>query len=174
MYWRFQRTGQTSFFIYDCYLPVLLLIFCWISLLILYKINKTKWYARHASKIYSAVHKIHEISILYVTMASIVEFIYFQPTSLQRFISAGVCIIFNIYFVVYELYIYYDMLKYPLAEIGNSYYDYYVTRYGCFLKNIRFQQYYVNLFIYSSVKDGRLVIGLDHITSIYYLTTKNL
>ena len=30
------------------------------------------------------------------------------------------------------------MIKYPLAEIGNRYYDYYVLRYGFFLKNIRY------------------------------------
>lgn len=48
-------------------------------------------------------------------MAAIVEYIYFEPTSAQRFISAGICALFNIYFVLYELYIYYDMLKYPLA-----------------------------------------------------------
>lgn len=71
-------------------------------------------------------------------MASIVEFLYFETTSTQRFVSAGICILFNIYFVLYELYIYYDMLRYPLAKIGNRLYDYYVIRYGCFLKNIRF------------------------------------
>ena len=31
------------------------------------------------------------------------------------------------------------MLKYPLAEVGNAYYDYYVNRYGGFLKNIRYE-----------------------------------
>ena len=99
------------------------------------------WYYRHADKLFSAVHKIHEFSLLYITMASIVEFIYFEPTSAQRYISAILCVAFNVYFVIYELYIYYDMLKYPLARIGNRLYDYYVVRYGCFLKNIRFEEY---------------------------------
>jgi hypothetical protein len=31
------------------------------------------------------------------------------------------------------------MIRYPQAEIGNKKYDYYVLRYGCFLKNIRFE-----------------------------------
>jgi hypothetical protein len=31
------------------------------------------------------------------------------------------------------------MLTYPLAEIGNRYYDYFVIRYGCFLKNVRYE-----------------------------------
>jgi hypothetical protein len=50
-----------------------------------------------------------------------------------------VCAAFNVYFVIYELYIYYDMIKYPMAEIGNKSYDYFVLRYGSILKNIRFE-----------------------------------
>lgn len=106
--------------------------------------QKTRWFARHAAKVYSAVHKVHEISLMYITMASIVEFTYFETTSLDRYVSAGVCLLFNVYFVAYELYIYYDMLNYPLTEIGNNLYEYYVTKYGCFLKNIRYQEYYVS------------------------------
>ena len=30
------------------------------------------------------------------------------------------------------------MIKYPEAIIGNDKYEYYVTRYGTFLKNIRY------------------------------------
>ncbi len=30
------------------------------------------------------------------------------------------------------------MLLYPMAQIGNRLYDYYVIRYGSFLKNIRY------------------------------------
>lgn len=101
MYWRFQRTGQTSFFIYDCFVPVLLIILCWISLFIVHKCKSKQWFVQHASKFFSATHKIHEISIFYVTMASIVEFLYFETTSTQRYVSAGVCIAFNLYFICY-------------------------------------------------------------------------
>ena len=145
MYWRFQRTGQTSFFIFDVYVPMFLIGLCWIALLIAHKSKGERWFASYGPHIYSAVHKIHEMSLMYITMASIVEFIYFTPTSAERFISAIICIIFNVYFAAYELYIYYDMIKYPLAEIGNKAYDYYVTRYGCFLKNVRFEEYDVIL-----------------------------
>ena len=72
-------------------------------------------------------------------MASIVEFIYFEATSLQRIVSAVICVVVNVYYAIYHLYIYYDMLKYPMAEIGNKLYDYYVIRYGTFLKNIRYE-----------------------------------
>ena len=77
MYWRFQRTGQTSFFIYDVYIPILLLVLCWAGMIIAHFSQKKRWYVSYAANIYSAVHKIHEISLMYVTMAAIVEFIYF-------------------------------------------------------------------------------------------------
>ena len=66
---------------------------------------------------------------------------YFEPSSMERWISLGLCILFNIYFLAYELYIYYDMINYPLAQIGNKKYDYYVIRYGSLLKHMRFFEY---------------------------------
>lgn len=34
--WRFQRIGQSSFFIYDVYMPLLLVLTCWVLALIAY------------------------------------------------------------------------------------------------------------------------------------------
>ena len=53
----------------------------------------------------------------------------------------GFCIVFNLYFLAYEMYIYYDMINYPKAQIGNEHYDYFVLKYGALLKNIRFEEY---------------------------------
>lgn len=39
------------------------------------------------------------------------------------------------------------MINYPSAIIGNEKYDYYSTRYGSLLKNIRFVEYDVIFFI---------------------------
>ena len=72
MYWRFQRTGQTSFFIYDCYVPMFLLLVAWILMIIAYKGKNKQWYTRHAHKLYSAVHKLHEIVLFFILMAAIV------------------------------------------------------------------------------------------------------
>lgn len=36
IYWRFQRTGQSSFFIYDVYIPILLIVVCWVCVLVAY------------------------------------------------------------------------------------------------------------------------------------------
>lgn len=71
-------------------------------------------------------------------LSTILEWMYFDSKSVQRWISLGVCLLFNAYFLTYELYIYYDMIKYPVATLGNEKYEYYAIRYSHFLKNIRY------------------------------------
>lgn len=83
------------------------------------------------------------------------------------------CAVFNVYFVVYELYIYYDMLKYPLARIGNRLYDYYIIRYGTFLKNIRYEEYDVLMKRRRSTSNGPRSIGSGLTISTSYPTTKS-
>lgn len=73
MDWRFARTGHSSFFIYDTY-PVLFLIgFCWILMLVGYCLNKKKplLFKKHMGKFYTALHKAHEIAIMYIMLATI-------------------------------------------------------------------------------------------------------
>jgi membrane protein insertase Oxa1/YidC/SpoIIIJ len=114
-YWRFQRTGQSSFFIYDVYVPLLLITICWALALIAYLLRKNNKNALKSieTKYFTIMHKIHEVSILYVTMAMMMEWMYFDAGSGTRWISFIICLTFTIYFVSYELYIYYDMIKYP-------------------------------------------------------------
>lgn len=88
---------------------------------------------------YSFTIKVHEVTIFYISLTTLLEWIYFDAASTERWISLGLCILFNVYFLFYELYIYYDMINYPTAHIGNKFYDYYVVKYGSVLKNIRFQ-----------------------------------
>lgn len=66
------------------------------------------------------------------------EWIYFDANSLLRWISLLSSLFFTAYFVAYELYIYYDMIKYPEAKIGSKEYEYYLTRYGSILKNLKY------------------------------------
>lgn len=40
-YWRYQRTGHSSFFIYDLYIPLLLISICWILALVAYCMRKS-------------------------------------------------------------------------------------------------------------------------------------
>ena len=64
-----------------------------------------------------------------------------DAASLTRWVSFIVCVIFTLYFTAYHLYIYNDMTQYPSAVIGSHRYEYYLIRYGTFLKNIRFEEY---------------------------------
>lgn len=70
------------------------------------------------SKFYSAFHWLHEISIFYLSLGLVLEFMYFDSTSSLRVISLVVCLLFNFYYLIYELYIYYDLIKYPTLQIG--------------------------------------------------------
>lgn len=86
-------------------------------------------------------HKVHEVSIMYIMLSTILQWFYFDTNSLERWLSLAFCIIVNVYFLIYELYIYYDMIKYPVAQIGNQKYEFYAIRYGSYLKNIRYEEY---------------------------------
>jgi hypothetical protein len=118
--WRFERTGHTSFFIYDTYINIFLMVLCWILLAIAHYCIKHKTTQKKIIGIfYSFTLKVHEITIFYISISTLLEWIYFDAASFQRWLSMGFCILFNVYFLIYELYVYYDMINYPAAAIGN-------------------------------------------------------
>lgn len=78
---------------------------------------------------------------MYIVLHTILEWMYFDASVTERWINLACSIIINIYFLLYQLYIYYDMMKYPVAHIGNKKFQYYAIRYGSLLKSIRFEQY---------------------------------
>jgi hypothetical protein len=77
--WRFKRTGLTTFFIVDIYMQLILIACAWIMLIVavklVFKKNKTH---KHLSKIYSIFHKVHEISLMYLTIGMMLEWVYFN------------------------------------------------------------------------------------------------
>lgn len=118
--WRFRRTGYSSFFIFDTYNNIFMMVLCWILLAIAHYCIKHKiQHKKVMSAFYSFTLKVHEITIFYIGLSTLLEWIYFNAASFERWLSFGFCIFFNIYFLVYELYIYYDMINYPAAVIGN-------------------------------------------------------
>lgn len=127
-------------------MPVILVLLCWLSLLVGTKcLRRFKWYDKYEAQVYTFIHKSHEVAIMYVTFAAVLEFMYFSADSFERILSLSLCLVFNVYFTCYQLYIYYDMIKYPLAKIGGPHYEYYVTRYGSLLKNVRYVEYDVRI-----------------------------
>ena len=58
--WRFKRTGQTSFFIFDSYMSIFLILLCWILMIfgkccLSSKRSTEKWMGRF----FSFTHKAH-------------------------------------------------------------------------------------------------------------------
>jgi hypothetical protein len=82
LYWRFHRTGQSSFFIYDVYIPMMLIVICWTLALVGYCLRDSYSFKSYEPKFFTVVHKIHEASILYVTMGMLMEWLYFDAASL--------------------------------------------------------------------------------------------
>lgn len=117
IFWRFERTGFTTFFLFDCYLQILLLAFCWV-LVLLARILSGRLRQSLLSRMYSTFHALHEITIFYLSLALVLEIYYFDPNSTTRIASLAVCVIFNLYFLGYTLWVYYSLMSYPLMQIG--------------------------------------------------------
>lgn len=69
--WRFQRTGMTTFYIYDVYIPLLLITTVWLMALIAKILKDCKGYnfKKYEAKFFTVLHKLHELTLLYVTFA---------------------------------------------------------------------------------------------------------
>lgn len=82
--WRFQRIGASSFFIYDVYIPLILIAVCWTLAIVAYYWRKSdkKAFKKLEPRFWTVTHKIHEVCILYVTLAMMLEWMYFDAASL--------------------------------------------------------------------------------------------
>lgn len=64
----------------------------------------------------------HEISIMYVTLTLLFEFVYFDSSNPVRIASLIMCVVTTVYFLCYHAYRYWDFLGYPGVEITSSKY----------------------------------------------------
>ncbi len=53
------------------------------------------------SRLYSIFHWLHEITIFYLSLGLVLEFLYFDHSSSTRLASMIICIVFNIYYLIY-------------------------------------------------------------------------
>lgn len=139
---RFRRTGFSSLFIMDTYSQLLMIVVGYIALAIgsamagrCSKGQRIKGYLE------TILSYFHEISVLYFTLTIVFEFIYFNPTNPVRIASIVLCLLINIYYLLYHVYRYHDLMRYPKVELDTLDYDYFVVRYGHMLRNIRFLEY---------------------------------
>lgn len=77
---------MTSFFLYDVYIPLLLIGTAWLSLAIYNCVKKRQGDAacckKHRGFFFTILHKLHEICLLYVTIAMMMEWLFFDAGSL--------------------------------------------------------------------------------------------
>ena len=61
IYWRFQRTGMTTFFIYDVYIPLILITVLWTLVLIAKLLTKYRGsnFSKYKSRFFTILHKLH-------------------------------------------------------------------------------------------------------------------
>ena len=58
--WRFERTGQTGYFLFDAYIPILMTILCWLPIIIFNCMpNQNKTVRKLRSITYTCLHRIH-------------------------------------------------------------------------------------------------------------------
>lgn len=143
--WRFRRTGWSMFFILDTYTQIIVIALAWIGLAITKKcVYKKDPYHKNIGRAYTVLHKIHEVSILYLMITTVLQWLYFEGDTEYSFLewtSLLLSLVMLVYFLCYELYIYYDLFQYPEAAIGTRSYLEYCTKYGIFLSKIRFEEY---------------------------------
>lgn len=114
------------------------IIIIWIVLAIMYFCLKKDPFCRKMALTYTIFHKIHEVSIMYLTIAIALEWFFFDSSNSLHWISITLSIIFVVYFMAYHLYMYYDLHQYPKTSVGTSAYSYCVTKYGSFLSSIKY------------------------------------
>lgn len=77
-----------------------------------YIYRKTKYGNKMYGYLHSALHKLVDIAILYFTLSFLFDFNYFEDKPL-RYVSISLCILCNLGLLLYELYRYYDIARYP-------------------------------------------------------------
>lgn len=139
---RFRRTGFTNVFILDCYTQILLIMVCYIVLIACVCMAKrSKKFEQTLPYLYTILNALHEISLMYFTLTIMFEFVYFDTSKTIRYVSAIVAILVAVYYLIYQVYRYHDIMDFPLIEPQSERYTEIVTKYGTILKNIRFMEF---------------------------------
>ena len=78
-----------------------MIILSWIILGIVSKCYRKDPFHKNVGRAYTFLHKVHEICILYLTVTTILEWIYFQADGWLRWVSLLTCFVMLCYFLVY-------------------------------------------------------------------------
>jgi L-asparagine transporter-like permease len=116
---QFRRTGFSAYFIYDSYAPIMAIIFCYIVLALSIYLTRYWKRAKRAERFFRAtLAGFHEIAVMYFTITIVFEVLYFDGSKM-KWVSIIICSIVNLYFLLYQLKVYYSLLDYPTTPINN-------------------------------------------------------
>lgn len=142
--YRFRRTGFTNLFLADCYMQIMTIAIMYLVILAFICLGRSD---RHGSRfrpalkyLYSAQTSLHEIALMYFTLTVMFEFEYFREGAPIRIVSIAICGIICLYYLVYHVHRYHQLLSLPLLDPCCEEYKLLVEKYGSLLKNIRFQE----------------------------------
>lgn len=129
-------------FIFDCYTQILIIVVCYVILSVCICLGKkSKKFREVQPYLYTILTALHEISLMYFTLTIMFEFVYFDTTKLIRYVSAIVAIFVAVYYLIYQVYRYHDIMDFPMVEPQSERYTEIITKYGSILKNIRFIEF---------------------------------
>jgi len=117
--WRFSRAGFSTFFIFDCYMQAILILGSWLLVLIGSCIQR-KVHRNIMDRIWSIFHRFHEITLFYLSIGLVLEWTYFDSSSFLRILSLSACLLFNLYYLCYQLYVYYQLVPLPYLQLGSA------------------------------------------------------
>ena len=137
--WRFTRTGHNSYFLFDTYIQLALLVLCWLILLVLHLIRKRA--PKLVSPGYTLLHRVHEVVLFYVWIGALLEWLTFTQHSAYQAASLALSILIVLYFLLYEIYVFYQLIPYPYADIRSAKFASYIEKYSFFLRDLKFEEY---------------------------------
>ena len=122
--WRFLRTGNSTYFMFDTYLQLGLLLFCWIMIFALQVFKKR--FPRLIGFGYTFLHRVHEISLFYVWISILLEWMTFDANEDYRIASLCMSIVATLYFLIYQVYVFYRIIPYAFVESSSKKYAEYI------------------------------------------------
>ena len=109
---------------FDTYLQLGLLLFCWIMIFALQVFKKR--FPRLIGFGYTFLHRVHEISLFYVWIGIILEWMNFDANEDYRVASLCMSIVATLYFMIYQVYVFYRIIPYAFVEPSSKKYAEYI------------------------------------------------
>jgi hypothetical protein len=151
--WRFTRTGHSSYFVFDTYLVLGLLVLSWLVIAGV-RLFHSRMTSQKRSIFYTVLHRVHEFGLFYISLSVALEWLTFSKklsdsgqnsNFVYAYASFGVSIFAVLYYLAYEMYVYYRIIPFGSTEAGSKKYLDFIEKYSFFLRDLRFEEYSASL-----------------------------